>query len=156
MKKRPNILCFTSDQQRWDTIHALGNDVIDTPNLDCLVQRGRFFHINILPKSHLSPSRASFLTGRYPSSINANMNGAVNTPEHCELISKRLSNAGYYCGLAGKLHITSAWNDYEERMDDGFQYFKYNLGSGHFLNSDHNPYKDCLACRRNYSFHEAA
>lgn len=144
MAKRPNILWFTSDQQRWDTIHALGNTQIDTPNLDRLVQKGVSFTNTYCQNPICTPSRASFLTGRYPSSINANMNGAVNTPEHCELISKRLSDAGYYCGLAGKLHIASAWNDYEDRMDDGFQYFQYNLGSGHFLNSDHNPYKDWL------------
>lgn len=33
-RKRLNILWLTSDQQRWDTIHALGNAYIDTPNLD--------------------------------------------------------------------------------------------------------------------------
>lgn len=34
MDKRPNILWLCTDQQRWDTIHALGNSFIDTPNLD--------------------------------------------------------------------------------------------------------------------------
>lgn len=29
MEKRPNILWFTTDQQRWDTIHSLGNEKID-------------------------------------------------------------------------------------------------------------------------------
>ncbi len=91
-----------------------------------------------------TPSRASFLTGRYPSSINANINGACNLPEHCTLITKRLADAGYYCGLVGKLHITSAWNDYEPRMDDGYSYFCYNLASGHYLNSPGNPYVEWL------------
>jgi arylsulfatase A-like enzyme len=36
MDKRPNILWLCTDQQRWDTIHALGNSFIDTPNLDRL------------------------------------------------------------------------------------------------------------------------
>ena len=34
---RPNILLLTTDQQRWDTIHALGNEVIKTSPLDRLV-----------------------------------------------------------------------------------------------------------------------
>lgn len=142
--KRPNILWFTSDQQRSDTIHCLGNTYIDTPNLDRLAGRGTAFTNTYCQNPICTPSRASFLTGRYPSAINANINGAVNTPEHCELISKRLADAGYFCGLIGKLHIASAWDDYEERMDDGFRYFNYNLAPGHFLNSDHNPYKDWL------------
>ena len=40
MDKRPNILWLCTDQQRWDTIHALGNSFIDTPNL-CLLYTSR-------------------------------------------------------------------------------------------------------------------
>lgn len=119
MDKRPNILWLCTDQQRWDTIHALGNSFIDTPNLDRLCRQGVAFTNTYCQNPICTPSRASFLTGRYPSSINANINGACNLPEHCTLITKRLADAGYYCGLVGKLHITSAWNDYEPRMDDG-------------------------------------
>lgn len=90
-----------------------------------------------------TPSRASFLTGRYPSSINANINGADNMPEHYNLISKVLSDNGYDCGLIGKLHITSAWNG-EPRMDDGYSYFEYNLSPGHDLEVDYSRYKDWL------------
>ena len=39
MDKRPNILWLCTDQQRWDTIHALGNSFIDTPNLDRLCRQ---------------------------------------------------------------------------------------------------------------------
>ena len=40
----PNILFIFSDDQRWDTIHALGNNDIYTPNLDRLAKSG--FHFN--------------------------------------------------------------------------------------------------------------
>ncbi len=40
---RPNILFVMTDQQRFDTIAALGNDGIYTPNLDRLVHRGVTF-----------------------------------------------------------------------------------------------------------------
>ena len=36
MSNRPNFLFLFTDQQRFDTIHALGNDQIQTPNLDAL------------------------------------------------------------------------------------------------------------------------
>lgn len=144
MKKRPNILWLTTDQQRFDTIHALGNAYIDTPHLDKLCREGVAFTNNYCQNPICTPSRASFLSGRYPSAINANVNGADNLPEHCTLITKRLADAGYHCGLFGKLHITSAWNDYEARMEDGYRDFHLNLGSGHHLWSDHNPYKQWL------------
>ena len=43
MKKKPNVLFVVTDDQRWDTIHALGNKEIITPNLDKLVSRGTAF-----------------------------------------------------------------------------------------------------------------
>jgi hypothetical protein len=41
--ERPNILFLFADDQRYDTIAALGNQVIKTPNLDRLVRRGLSF-----------------------------------------------------------------------------------------------------------------
>jgi len=40
---RPNILWFCTDQQRYDTISALGNPFLSTPNLDRLVREGVAF-----------------------------------------------------------------------------------------------------------------
>lgn len=39
----PNVLLIVSDGQRPDTIHALGNKVIETPSLDRLAARGTAF-----------------------------------------------------------------------------------------------------------------
>lgn len=41
--RRPNIVVLFSDDQRFDTIHALGNRAIRTPNLDALSRRGESF-----------------------------------------------------------------------------------------------------------------
>ena len=38
--KRPNILLITTDQQRYDTICAMGYDFMETPNLDLLAAEG--------------------------------------------------------------------------------------------------------------------
>jgi hypothetical protein len=43
MSTPPNILVICTDQQRADTIHALGNDLIKTPALDRLVRDGTAF-----------------------------------------------------------------------------------------------------------------
>ena len=39
MKKQPNVIILLTDDQRAGTIHALGNDVIQTPHMDELVRR---------------------------------------------------------------------------------------------------------------------
>ena len=44
--ERPNVLFLFSDDQRPDTIAALGNPVIKTPNLDRLANRGFVFNTN--------------------------------------------------------------------------------------------------------------
>src|SRR5438445_11490349 len=41
--RRPDILFIMTDQQRFDTIAALGNSHIYTPNMDRLVRRGITF-----------------------------------------------------------------------------------------------------------------
>ena len=41
--RRPNILWYCTDQQRFDTIRALGNTQIRTPNIDRLVADGMAF-----------------------------------------------------------------------------------------------------------------
>ena len=57
---RPNILLFCTDQQRFDTIHALGNEHIRTPNLDRLVNQGFTFTNAYCQTPICTPSRASF------------------------------------------------------------------------------------------------
>ena len=40
---RPNIILIITDQQRYETIRALGYDYMDTPNLDRMVDEGVAF-----------------------------------------------------------------------------------------------------------------
>ena len=42
-QQRPNILWYCTDQQRFDTIAALGNPHIHTPNIDGFVKEGTAF-----------------------------------------------------------------------------------------------------------------
>lgn len=130
MTKAPNILWITTDQQRYDTIGALGNPHVNTPNLDRLCAEGVAFTRAHCQCPICTPSRASFLTGLYPSTVHVNINGNAHFPENdrVKLITRRLADAGYDCGLSGKLHIASAWNGIEERTDDGYRRFWYSHG----------------------------
>jgi arylsulfatase A-like enzyme len=84
LKQKPNILLITTDQQHWNTIHALGNDSIKTPNLDRLVSEGISFDRAYVANPVCSPSRSSIITGEYPS-----RHGCWNIGEHL-IKTKRL------------------------------------------------------------------
>ncbi len=64
--QRPNILWYCADGQRYDTIHALNSPAARTPHLDRLVERGVSFTRAYCQNPICTPSRVSFLTGRYP------------------------------------------------------------------------------------------
>ncbi len=125
--KRPNILWICTDQQRWDTIGALGNNFIHTPNIDRLVNEGVAFDHAFCTSPICTPSRAGFLTGMYPCAVKACKNGAESWAEQAPLVTKLFRDMGYVCGLSGKLHLASAMkNDRETRpRDDGYSIFHY-------------------------------
>jgi arylsulfatase len=123
--ERPNILWICTDQQRFDTIEALGNQHIRTPNLNKLVETGVAF-LNAYCQSPIcTPSRASFLTGMYPSSVHGCMNGNDYWSGAAPLVTKLFSDSGYDCGLIGKLHLAGNYKRIEPRGDDGYRYFKW-------------------------------
>ena len=63
---RPNILLITSDQQHWNTLGCL-NPEIQTPHLDALAAQGTLFNRAYCPNPTCTPTRASIITGKYPS-----------------------------------------------------------------------------------------
>lgn len=123
--KRPNILWICTDQQRYDTIHALGNQYIRTPNLDKIVETGTAFTHAYCQSPVCTPSRGSFLTGHYPRPVRACSNGNEVWEDAAPLITKTLADGGYDCGLAGKLHLSSAQDRIEPRPDDGYRVFHW-------------------------------
>ncbi len=62
-KEKPNFLVIITDDQRPDSIHALGNPHIATPNLDRLVREGMTFTRATCAFPLCVPSRAVILTG---------------------------------------------------------------------------------------------
>lgn len=102
---RPNILFILTDDQRFDTIRALGNQVIHTPNLDRLVQQGTAFSQAHIPCGMAGavcmPSRAMIHTGRQLFSLEKE--GQEIPPEH-SLLGQWLQEAGYHTFGSGKWH----------------------------------------------------
>ncbi|MFB9326079.1 sulfatase [Paenibacillus aurantiacus] len=101
--KRPNILLITSDQQHWDTIGALGAEV-HTPNLDRLAREGTAFTRAYCPNPTCTPTRASIITGQYPSQHGAWTLG-TKLLENRRTVGEEFAEAGYRTALIGKAHF---------------------------------------------------
>jgi arylsulfatase A-like enzyme len=98
--KQPNIVLIMTDQQRTDTIAALGNPHMRTPNLDRLVQEGVSFDQCYVTAPCCAPSRASFFTGLYPHTNGVYKNADLWRHSWVE----KLADAGYHCANIGKMH----------------------------------------------------
>ncbi len=97
---RPNIIFIITDQQRFDTIRALGYDYLDTPHLDRLVNEGVTFTNCFITAASCAPARASLFTGYYPHTTGILRNADTWRHSWIEL----LNNVGYHCTNIGKMH----------------------------------------------------
>ena len=102
---RPNILFIFADDQRADTIAALGNAHIQTPNLDRLVRRGvsfnRAYMMGGMNAATCVPSRAMLLSGRSLFHIDQALTRDETWPA-------AFGRAGYTTFISGKWHNTPA------------------------------------------------
>ena len=98
---RPNVLFLFADDQRADTIAALGNSIIATPNLDRLVRSGVSFRRAYMQGSMQAatcvPSRAMLLSGQSLFRIDEKLARDETWPA-------AFGKAGYTTFLTGKWH----------------------------------------------------
>ena len=118
---RPNILIFMTDQERGDVLDPTHPAI--TPHADQLAREGVQFRHCYTPAAHCCPSRASFMTGMYPSrhgifnnvstptAINRGVNPGI------EMFSEWLGEAGYRLVFTGKWHVS----DIENPADRGWE-----------------------------------
>lgn len=101
MHRPPNIVLIITDQQRADSINALGASWMRTPHLDRLVREGTAFSNCFTTSPVCVSSRASLFCGVYPHTTNVYTNFERWQPTWVEW----LANAGYHCVNIGKMHI---------------------------------------------------
>lgn len=101
---KPNVLFFFCDDQRADTIAALGNPHIQTPNLDRLVRRGvafdRAYMMGGMQGATCVPSRAMLLSSRSLFRVDEKLMRDETWPA-------AFGRAGYTTFVSGKWHNTA-------------------------------------------------
>ena len=101
MMKRPNILFMTTDHLRYDTLGSTGDPLVQTPAIDALAEKSTRFSKCFVQNPVCSPSRASFMTGRYPKNHGVKWNGS-KLGEHEITIVEAFKNRGYTTASVGK------------------------------------------------------
>ena len=119
---RPNVVLFLIDDLGWADLGLTGSTFYETPNVDALAAEGVFFSNAYAANPVCSPTRASILTGKYPSRIgltnHSGYGGAHgpghqlkppqvvgNMPPEDVTLAEALQAAGYATAHVGKWHL---------------------------------------------------
>ena len=102
-QSRPNILFITADQQHYNAL-GVTNPEIKTPALDRLAREGTHYTRAYCPNPTCSPTRASLITGLYPSAHGCWSIG-VKLPEDVPTVGDLFQANGYESILIGKAHF---------------------------------------------------
>jgi len=116
-REKPNVILIMTDDQSWDSLGFMGGKV-HTPRLDRMAKEGLFLTDFNVTSTVCSPSRYSFLTGRYagrcegerfleehpPGDQTQVENIGELEPDRWNL-PKVLQRHGYTTGFVGKSHV---------------------------------------------------
>lgn len=103
-QKRPNVIVFFTDQQRWDTTGVHGNPLDLTPNFDGLARAGTDVHTSITCQPVCGPARACLQTGMYATETGCFRNG-IPLPADSRTLAHDFKDAGYDTAYIGKWHL---------------------------------------------------
>jgi arylsulfatase A-like enzyme len=124
----PNIIFLLTDDQRWDALGAMGNPIIQTPQMDRLAEDGVLFTHCFVTTSICMTSRATFFTGQYARRHGINDFSTDFTPEAlAQTYPQLLRKAGYRIGFIGKYGVG------KNLPAEAFDYFKGFPGQGHYF-----------------------
>lgn len=142
---KPNLLIIHTDEHNFRTLgcyRALmpkeqafiwGDRVaVETPNIDSLAKRGAICDRFYAASPVCTPSRASFLTGRYPQNTGASNN---DLPMRDDMVTfaEVLRRNGYMTGYAGKWHVDGpARPGWTPSRKFGFEDNRYMFNRGHW------------------------
>jgi len=132
----PNIVVIMTDDQGYADVGFNGGTDIPTPNMDRIAEEGVVFTDGYATYSVCGPSRAGFITGRYPQRFGFERNPAwrpanpdVGLPREEQTLAEALRPLGYTSGVIGKWHLGSHKDVHP--LSRGFDEFYGHLGGGH-------------------------
>ncbi len=148
---KPNVIIIQTDEHNFRTLGCYrelltaeqaqvwgeGN-IVETPNIDFLAQHGVLFSKFYAASPVCTPSRASFISGRYPQNTGAPKN---NLPLSDDVVtySMVLQDNGYKTGFIGKWHLDGEGKpQWGPQRKFGFEQNQYMFNRGHWKNIEDN------------------
>lgn len=127
---RPNFVVVLADDLRWDALEATGHPFVRNPAIDRLSKEGVRFRNAFVTTPLCSPSRASFLTGRYARAHEVRTNNDPNDFSHRFVtFPALLERSGYDTAFIGKWHMGD-----DDRPRPGFTHWVGLAGQGSYNN----------------------
>ena len=122
MSRKPNVIVFFTDQQRWDTSGLHGNPLNLTPNFDRLAGSGTHIDTCITCQPLCGPARSCLQTGLYATQTGSWRN---NIPLHPDMktLAHHYRNAGYQTAYIGKWHLGSEQGAVPKNERGGYEYW---------------------------------
>ncbi len=120
--KRPNVIVFFTDQQRYDTTGIHGNPCKLTPNFDQMAMEGTHVNLAFTPQPVCGPARGVLQTGKYATHIGNYRNGICLSKDH-KTMAHYFNEAGYYTGYIGKWHLGSTRHAVPKEERGEYQYW---------------------------------
>ena len=120
-ERKPNVIVFFSDQQRWDTTGMHGNPMDLTPNFDAMARRGAHVANSITCQPVCGPARACLQTGLYATTTGCFRNG-IPLPTDSTTLAHHFKEAGYQTGYIGKWHLADK-DPVPEGQRGGYDYW---------------------------------
>jgi len=119
--KRPNVIVFLTDQQRWDTTGVHGNPLGLTPNFDWMARSGVHLANTFTCQPVCAPARASLQTGMYATRTGVFRNG-IALSSGTKTLAHRFREADYRTAYIGKWHLADT-DPVEEHQRGGYEYW---------------------------------
>ena len=107
--KRPNVVVFFTDQQRWDSMGLHGNPLGLTPNLDRMAMQGTHLFNAFTPQPVCGPARSCFQTGQYATNTGVHRNG-LGLKDDAVTMAHCFGEGGYQTAYIGKWHLAGTGN----------------------------------------------
>ena len=132
-QKNPNIIFILTDDLGYYDVSFTGAKDVQTPNIDKLAREGLIFTNFYANSTVCSPSRAAFLTGRFPDLVG--VPGVIRQKQDDSYgflspsaitLADRLTYGGYHTALIGKWHLGHVSPNLPNER--GFHHFKGFLG----------------------------
>lgn len=119
--RRPNLVLFVTDDQRWDGMGCMGNSLIRTPHQDRLASEGVLFTNNFVTTSICMTSRATIFTGLYARSHTIDsFSQPLSESLFPNIYPMLLRKAGYRTGFVGKWGLGGPLPKEQFDMFEGF------------------------------------